>query len=70
MFDGDPALRRLNSTISTQGKTIEQQRRALLLVEEWWLSEGMKHFTGAPYAIFAVREALGHGNQQSTNGSK
>ena len=32
---------------------------ALRAVEEWWLAEGMKHFNGAPYAIFAVRAALG-----------
>ena len=31
---------------------------ALQAVEDWWLSEGMKHFDGAPYAIFAVRAAL------------
>lgn len=33
-------------------------REALVEVEAWWLSEGMKHFTGAPYAIFATRAAL------------
>lgn len=37
---------------------IEQQRKALKAVEDWWLSDGMKAFTGAPYAIFATREAL------------
>lgn len=31
---------------------------ALKAVEEWWLTEGMKHFFGAPYAIFAVRAAI------------
>lgn len=47
---------------------IARLRKALKAVEEWWLSEGIKHFTGAPYAIFAVREALGSPDQQS--GSK
>ncbi|MCM0751991.1 hypothetical protein DEA98_14050 [Brucella pseudogrignonensis] len=27
-------------------------------VEDWWLSEGMNHFPGAPYCIFAIRAAL------------
>ncbi|CAN7519760.1 hypothetical protein [Brucella pseudogrignonensis] len=27
-------------------------------VEDWWLSEGMNHFHGAPYCIFAIRAAL------------
>jgi hypothetical protein len=36
----------------------DQKQAALKAVEDWWLSEGMKHFTGAPYAIFAAREAL------------
>jgi hypothetical protein len=27
-------------------------------VEAWWLSEGMHAFSGAPYAIFALRAAL------------
>lgn len=40
-------------------KEIERMRAALKSVEDWWLREGMKHFTGAPYAIFATREALG-----------
>ena len=35
-----------------------RMRVALKAVLEWWLSEGMKHFNGAPYAIFAVRAAL------------
>lgn len=37
---------------------IERSWKALKAVEEWWLEEGMKHFTGAPYAILAVREVL------------
>lgn len=36
----------------------ERMEAALRAVEEWWLSEGMKHFTGASYAIFAARAAL------------
>ncbi|MCC8949313.1 hypothetical protein H8A97_30480 [Bradyrhizobium sp. Arg62] len=32
--------------------------KALKAVEDWWLTEGMKHFDGAPYAIFAARAAL------------
>jgi hypothetical protein len=32
--------------------------RAAREVEQWWLSEGMKKFNGAPYAIFALRAAL------------
>ena len=31
---------------------------ALKAVEDWWLTQGMKHFGGAPYAIFAVRDAI------------
>jgi hypothetical protein len=41
----------------------ERSRAALKAVEDWWLSDGMHHFVGAPYAIFAVRAALG--DQQS-----
>ena len=37
---------------------IERLRTALKAVEDWWLFEGIKHFTGAPYAMFAVRRAL------------
>jgi hypothetical protein len=37
---------------------LERKDKALRAVEEWWLREGMQHFTGAPYAIFAAREAL------------
>jgi hypothetical protein len=37
---------------------IEQQRAALEAVDKWWLEDGMSHFTGAPYAIFAARAAL------------
>jgi len=33
--------------------------KAARSVEEWWLSEGMKHFDGAPYCIFATRAVLG-----------
>jgi hypothetical protein len=40
---------------------IERYEKALRGVEEWWLTEGMKHFTGAPYAIYAVRTALADG---------
>jgi hypothetical protein len=42
---------------------VERKTKALESVEEWWLSEGIKHFTGAPYAIFAVRAALSNANQ-------
>lgn len=48
--------------------TPERQREmisALKAVEEWWLSEGMKHFNGAPYAIFAVRSALAFSSHTS-----
>jgi hypothetical protein len=31
---------------------------ALKAVEDWWLTQGMKHFGGAPYAIFATRDAI------------
>lgn len=31
---------------------------ALKAVEEWWLSEGMKAFNGAPYAMFATRAVI------------
>jgi hypothetical protein len=34
-------------------------RDALEAVEEWWLTEGMSRFNGAPAAIFKVRAALG-----------
>jgi small-conductance mechanosensitive channel len=34
-------------------------REALSSVEEWWLTEGMNQFNGAPVAIFKVRDALG-----------
>jgi hypothetical protein len=37
---------------------IEQMRAALVAIEKWWLEDGMSHFTGAPYAIFAARAAL------------
>jgi hypothetical protein len=32
--------------------------KAAKAVEEWWLTRGKFHFDGAPYAIFALREAL------------
>lgn len=35
-------------------------------VETWWIDEGMKHFDGAPYAIFALRSAIS-GTAQSSN---
>jgi hypothetical protein len=31
---------------------------ALKAIEDWWISDGMHHHTGAPYAIFAVRAAI------------
>ena len=31
---------------------------ALRAVEDWWITQGMKHFGGAPYAIFATRDAI------------
>jgi hypothetical protein len=31
---------------------------ALKAIEDWWLSEGMHSFTGAPFAMFAAREAI------------
>lgn len=38
------------------------QRQDLLnaarLVEEWWLEEGKHAFKGAPYCMFALRQAL------------
>jgi small-conductance mechanosensitive channel len=34
-------------------------REALSSVVEWWLTEGMNQFNGAPVAIFKVRDALG-----------
>lgn len=43
---------------------IERFLAAAKAVEDWWLSEGMKHFDGAPYAIFAVRAAL-HGGSNA-----
>jgi hypothetical protein len=33
-------------------------RTAAELVEQWWLADGMRHFDGAPAAIFALRAAL------------
>lgn len=51
-------------------KQRDTARAALKAVEEWWLSEGMKHFTGAPYAIFAVRAALSGAPQQSEDASE
>lgn len=37
---------------------IEAMLAALQAVEEWWLREGMNQNFGAPYAIFATREAI------------
>lgn len=45
---------------------------ALRAVEDWWLTQGMKHFGGAPYAIFATRDAIAiaeaHKPDGGTNG--
>lgn len=38
---------------------------ALKAVEDWWLTQGMKHFDGAPYAIFATRDAIAIAEAQS-----
>lgn len=48
----------LASEEKEQRARAERMAEALREVEEWWLSEGMKHFNGAPYAMFAVRAAL------------
>lgn len=47
-----------NANVVDLNRDIELKKKALKAVEEWWLSDGMKHFTGAPYAMFAVRAAL------------
>lgn len=31
---------------------------ALIAVERWWMDEGREAFNGAPYAIFAARQAI------------
>lgn len=35
-------------------------------VEAWWTDEGMKHFDGAPYAIFALRSAISSAAQDQS----
>lgn len=57
-----------NANVCDLNRTIKQQRTVLRAVEEWWLSSGMQRFGGAPWAIFAVRAALG--DQQRTEPSK
>lgn len=37
---------------------LDRLERAARAVEEWWITDGMNHFDGAPAAIFALREAL------------
>ncbi|TWB61631.1 hypothetical protein FBZ98_101976 [Rhizobium sp. ERR 922] len=54
---------------------IEELEQAARLVEEWWLEQGSAHFTGAPYAIFALRSALSDSTptllqEQKANGDK
>ena len=48
----------LPSRVATSLNCHDEMTAALKAVEEWWLTSGMKHFAGAPYAIFAVRAAL------------
>ena len=45
-------------TIDGMRARITELEKVAQAVEEWWLSEGMKHFDGAPYAIFAIHAAL------------
>ena len=39
-------------------KNNEYLQAAAESIVKWWLEEGMKHFDGAPFAIFAIRQAL------------
>lgn len=48
----------IDAQLAAERARAERMAEALREVEEWWLSEGMKHFNGAPYAMFAVRAAL------------
>lgn len=49
---------RLRADLAQAAPDVKALRDAAKSVEEWWLSEGMKHFIGAPYAMFALRSAL------------
>lgn len=66
-------VRNAEDTIIELHREIERLRAvnadmlaALRAVEEWWLSDGMKHFTGAPYAIFATRAVIAKADVDKT----
>ncbi|MDR6431980.1 hypothetical protein [Brucella pseudogrignonensis] len=40
------------------GTQLAALKDAAKSVEDWWINEGMNHFPGAPYCIFAIRAAL------------
>ena len=52
------ALAALRRELDAAHRQVETLREALKEVEAWWLSHGMKTFSGAPYCMFRARAAL------------
>lgn len=56
----DQSLVICNSALDNSKTRITELEAAGNEIVKWWLSDGHKLMTGAPYAMFRLRTALGH----------